>query len=190
MSGHFPSTAAIIKRGVCALENREPQWELDLSLLILLKGGPEWIFRELCVFDGLAKKMCCSGLWHKSVMWSPRFTAGNGLFGKNNNTGAYLDGRGCSPVAMPWEESVNASCFWKSERATIWSLNFFISGKLWVWDKLQQEHRKIDANTSIFQPDITRTLPRACSQCRSWVEALLTQLNCLPKASVPGHTYN
>lgn len=88
--------------------------------------------------------MCCLALRHESVMLSPRSTAGNGLFGKNNNTGTYLDRRGCFLVATQSEELINASCFLKIEpcdvdvegggslgkkRARIWSLNVFISCK-------------------------------------------------------------
>lgn len=88
--------------------------------------------------------MCCLVLRRESVMLSPRSTAGNGLFGKNNNTGTYLDRRGCFLVATQSEELINASCFLKIEpcdvdiegggsspkkRARTWSLNFFISCK-------------------------------------------------------------
>lgn len=59
--------------------------------------------------------MCCLALRHESVMLSPHSAAGNGLFEKNNNTGAYLDRRGCFCVATQSEELINASCFLKIE---------------------------------------------------------------------------
>lgn len=117
MSGHFPSTEAIIKRGARVVQKRERLASVGARfvMLILLKWGPECVFCELGVFDGLAKKMCCLALRHESVMLSPRFTAGNGLFGKNNNTGTYLDRRGYFLVATQSEELINASCFLKIE---------------------------------------------------------------------------
>lgn len=99
------------------------QWELELSLLILLMWGHECVFHELCVFDGLAKKMRHLALRRKPVMVSPHFTAGNGLFGKNNNTGIYLDRRGWSLVTTQSEELINASWFLKNWVMRCWHPN-------------------------------------------------------------------
>lgn len=76
-----------------------PPWELELSLLILLKWGHERVFHELCAFDRLALKMHHLALGCNPVMLSPRFTVANGLYGKNNNTGAYLVQKGCCLVS-------------------------------------------------------------------------------------------
>lgn len=61
-------------------------------------------------FYGLAKKICCLALSFESVMFRPHFTSGNGLFGegkKNNNTGTYLDQRGCSLTATRLGRIIN-----------------------------------------------------------------------------------
>lgn len=44
-------------------------------------------------------------------MFRPHFTSGNGLFGKNNNTGTYIDQRGRSLAATHLGWMINGSCF-------------------------------------------------------------------------------
>lgn len=44
-------------------------------------------------------------------MFRPHFTSGNGLFGKNNNMGTYIDQRGCSLAATHLGWMINGLWF-------------------------------------------------------------------------------
>lgn len=62
-------------------------------------------------FDGLAKKSCCLALSFESVIFRPRFTPGKRfVWGKDNNTGTYLDQTGCSLAATRLGWMINGSC--------------------------------------------------------------------------------
>lgn len=76
-------------------------------------------FCEPCVPDGLAKKICCLALSFESVMFRPHFTSGNGLFGKNNNAGTYIDQRGFSLAAMHLGWVMYRFCFVGSNVNTV-----------------------------------------------------------------------
>lgn len=128
----FKSIEDTIKCKACCKKGAS---SLNGSHVVMINsiGGLECVFCER-VPDGLAKKICCLALSFESVMFRPHFTLGNGLFGKNNNRGTYIDQRSCSLAATHLGWMINASCFVGI------NLQSVTSEWLWRWLQVQVEN--------------------------------------------------
>ena len=74
-------------------------------------------------------------------MFRPHFTSGNGLFGKNNNRGTYIDQRGCSLAATHLGCMINGPC--RNQLAERNIRMIFGDGFRCKWKEKRQEKERL-----------------------------------------------